>query len=63
MCSSDLVFPVLPPAAIEPLMAWCFFWPWDMSRNQVRWMAAWDTTEADVETFSAGVRVALSEQA
>ncbi|MFM9013060.1 MAG: threonine aldolase family protein, partial [Gemmatimonadota bacterium] len=23
------VFPVLPPEVIEPLMAWCFFWPWD----------------------------------
>ena len=57
------VFPVLPPAAIEPLMAWCFFWPWDMSRNQVRWMAAWDTTEADVETFAAGVRAELAEHA
>ena len=57
------VFPVLPPTAIEPLMAWCFFWPWDMSRNQVRWMAAWDTTEADVETFAAGVRAELAEHA
>jgi threonine aldolase len=57
------VFPSLPAAVIEPLMAWCFFWPWDMSRNQVRWMAAWDTTEADVETFAAGVRAALAEHA
>ena len=44
---------------IEPLMAWCFFWPWDMSRDQVRWMTAWDTTEEDVERFVAGVRAAL----
>lgn len=54
------VFPVLPPEAIEPLMAWCFFWPWDMSRNEVRWMTAWDTTEADVARFAAGVRAALA---
>mgnify|MGYP003347421269 FL=1 len=40
-------------------MAWCFFWPWDMSRDQVRWMTAWDTTEEDVERFVAGVRAAL----
>ena len=50
------VFPVLPAAAIEPLMAWCFFWPWDMARDQVRWMTAWDTTDADVAAF-AGMSV------
>ncbi|MFM8973198.1 MAG: threonine aldolase family protein [Actinomycetota bacterium] len=54
------VFPVLPPDVIEPLMAWSFFWPWDMSRNEVRWMTAWDTTEADVARFAAGVRAALA---
>lgn len=54
------VFPVLPPDVIEPLMAWSFFWPWDMSRNEVRWMTAWDTTEADVARFAAGVRAALT---
>ena len=54
------VFPVLPAEVIEPLMAWCFFWPWDMSRNEVRWMTAWDTTEVDVARFAAGVRAALA---
>jgi threonine aldolase len=50
------VFPVLPPHVIEPLKQWCFFWDWDVSRHQVRWMTAWDTTERDVERFVAGVR-------
>lgn len=49
------VFPVLPAEAIEPLREWCFFWPWDTARHQVRWMTAWDTTEADVDQFAAGV--------
>lgn len=53
------VFPVLPPDVIERLMAWCFFWPWDMTRNEVRWMTAWDTTDEDVDRFVAGVRTAL----
>jgi threonine aldolase len=48
------VFPLLPPAAIEPLRQWCFFWDWDTSRSQVRWMTAWDTTERDVDGFAAG---------
>lgn len=54
------VFPCLPPDAIEPLKDWCFFWDWDMSRNQVRWMTAWDTTVDDVERFAAGVRHLLA---
>lgn len=49
------LFPLLPAAAIAPLQHWCFFWDWDHSRGQVRWMTAWDTTAEDVETFAAGV--------
>jgi threonine aldolase len=54
------VFPCLPPAAIEPLREWCFFWDWDAGRHQVRWMTAWDTSEDDVESFAAGVREILA---
>jgi len=50
------VFPLLPADAIAPLRDWCFFWDWDVSRNQVRWMTAWDTTEDDIDRFAAGVR-------
>ncbi len=50
------VFPRIPSGSIEPLQAWCFFWPWDAATCQVRWMTAWDTTDADVATFAAGVR-------
>lgn len=54
------VFPILPPAAIGPLQAWSFFWDWDRSRHQVRWMAAWDTDPDDVATFATGVREILA---
>lgn len=57
------VFPVLPPEAIGPLQDWCFFWPWDPARHQVRWMTAWDTTVADVDAFAAGVRAVLANAA
>ncbi|MGB8862407.1 MAG: beta-eliminating lyase-related protein [Ilumatobacteraceae bacterium] len=50
------LFPSLPAQAIAPLCDWCFFWDWDVSRNQVRWMTAWDTTSDDVDRFAAGVR-------
>lgn len=54
------LFPVIPAEAIAPLCDWCFFWDWDVSRNQVRWMTAWDTTQDDVDRFAAGVRHLLS---
>jgi threonine aldolase len=53
-------FPSLPPEVIKPLQEWCFFWDWDVSRSQVRWMTAWDTTIDDIEQFAAGVRHLLA---
>jgi threonine aldolase len=55
------LFPTLPRAAIEPLRQWCFFWDWDVSRHQVRWMTAWDTTLDDVATFADGVRHVVAD--
>jgi threonine aldolase len=52
-------FPRLPDGRIEPLQNWCFFYDWDTTRNQVRWMTAWDTTADDVDRFAAGVAAAL----
>jgi len=49
------IFPCLPAELIKPLQAWSFFWDWDPSINQVRWMTGWDTTADDVEAFAAGV--------
>jgi threonine aldolase len=54
------VFPCLPRDAIAPLRDWCFFWDWDTSRHQVRWMTSWDTTIDDVTTFAGGVEELLS---
>ncbi len=53
------IYPVLPAEVIAPLQQWSFFWDWDVARHQVRWMAAWDTTDDDVDRFAAGVRAAL----
>jgi threonine aldolase len=51
------VFPRLPRDVIGPLRDWCFFWDWDTSIDQVRWMTSWDTTSDDVTTFAEGVQV------
>jgi threonine aldolase len=55
----NAVFPVLPPGVMERLSQWCFFWPWEPTRNQARWMTAWDTTADDVDQFARGVAAAL----
>lgn len=54
------VFPCLPPDTIAPLRDWCFFWDWDTSRHQVRWMTSWDTTIEDVQAFAEGARAVLA---
>lgn len=54
------LFPTLPRSAIRTLQRWTPFYDWDEHRNQVRWMTAWDTRPADVETFAAGVRAVLT---
>ena len=55
------VFVRLPPEAIEPLRRWTFFWDWDTSRHQVRWMTSWDTTAEDVDTFIDGAGEILAQ--
>ncbi len=48
------LFPRLAPDVTAPLRDWCFFWDWDLSVNQVRWMTAWDTTADDVDHVRRG---------
>jgi threonine aldolase len=46
------LFVILPPQVIEELQREFFFYVWDESRNEVRWVCSWDTTEDDVERFA-----------
>ncbi|WP_372773428.1 low specificity L-threonine aldolase [Mangrovibacterium sp.] len=45
------VFAIIPPSIIEPLQAQYFFYIWDESRSEVRWMTSFDTTEEDIFGF------------
>lgn len=54
------VFPRLPPTAIERIRDWSFFWDWDASTHQVRWMTSWSTTADDIDTFARGVEHLLT---
>ena len=54
------MYPILPHDVKVRLQDWSFFWDWDTSRSQVRWMTSWDTTESDVDSFAAGVIASFS---
>jgi len=54
------VFVRLPHDAIVPLQRRSFFWTWDEPADEVRWMTAFDTTEADIDAFAAVVREVLA---
>jgi threonine aldolase len=53
---SNAVFASLDPAHIARLQALWHFYVWDAPAHVVRWMTAFDTTEADVDAFVADVR-------
>lgn len=51
--AANAVFATLPVDAADRIRARVRFYDWDRSRGEVRWMTAWDTTEADVDGFVA----------
>jgi threonine aldolase len=53
---SNAVFAALDPAHIVRLQQDWHFYVWDGSAHVVRWMTAFDTTEADVDAFVADIR-------
>jgi len=48
---ANAVFAVIDPEIKQKLLEEYFFYDWDESRNEVRWMCSWDTTEEDVISF------------
>lgn len=53
---ANAVFAVLAAGHISALQRDWDFHVWDAAENVVRWMTAFDTTEADVDAFVAAVR-------
>jgi threonine aldolase len=46
------VFAVIPEELIKPLQEQFFFYVWDETISEVRWMTSWDTTEQDIVGFT-----------
>jgi threonine aldolase len=58
---SNAVFAALSPDRVSTLQREWNFHTWDESENVVRWMTAFDTTEADVDVFLESIRASGSE--
>ncbi len=57
---ANAVFAVLANDAADRMRKRVRFYDWDRAGGQVRWMTAWDTTEADVDRFVAVIREELA---
>jgi len=60
---ANAVFAILPPGIIAPLQKEYFFYVWDESTSEVRWMCSYDTTEEDIDKFSACIREKMENHA
>lgn len=58
---ANALFAVLPQGSADRLREQFRFYDWKPASREVRWMTAWDTTEADVDAFAAAIRAELSE--
>ncbi|MEO3871362.1 low specificity L-threonine aldolase [Nonomuraea sp. B12E4] len=57
---ANAVFAVLPADAAERLRKRFRFYTWNADIGEVRWMCAFDTTEADVDAFAAALAEELA---
>src|SRR5699024_6951880 len=53
---SNAVFATLPDGIADELRQDFHFYDWDATRNEVRWMCSFDTTEKDIDAFAAAIK-------
>jgi threonine aldolase len=56
------IFAIIPPSILEKLQEQYFFYTWDESNNEVRWMTSFDTTEEDINGFITLTKKLLAKQ-
>ncbi|MFC1420575.1 threonine aldolase family protein [Streptacidiphilus cavernicola] len=59
---ANAVFALLPREVSERLQKRYRFYFWNEHTGEVRWMAAFDTTEADIDAFAAAIREEMAKQ-
>lgn len=57
---ANAVFATVPREHLAALQERFFFYVWDEPRTEVRWMAAFDTTEEDVRAFARHLHAVLA---
>ncbi len=57
---ANAVFAILPPGAADRLRESFRFYDWNPATREVRWMCAFDTTEADIDAFAAALKRELA---
>lgn len=57
---ANAVFAIIPRDVAERLRKRFLFYTWDEKTGEVRWMTAFDTTEADVDAFSAALATEMA---
>ncbi len=58
---ANAVFAIVPPQYIPPLQEKFFFYVWNESTSEVRWMTAYDTTYKDVDNFCLHLEKVIKE--
>lgn len=58
---ANAVFAILPPSATERLQQMFRFYTWDPATGEVRWMCSWDTTEDDIDAFTAAIAAEVAQ--
>ncbi|MEA9984077.1 low specificity L-threonine aldolase [Subtercola sp. RTI3] len=58
---SNAVFAIVPPGVADRLREVFRFYDWNNATGEVRWMCAFDTTEADVDAFVAALAGILAD--
>lgn len=58
---ANAVFAILPTDVTARLQEKFRFYTWNEMTGEVRWMASWDTTEADIDAFAAAVAEEMAE--
>lgn len=57
---SNAVFAILPPGVADAVRERFRFYDWNPGTGEVRWMCAFDTTDADVDAFAVAIREAIT---
>ena len=59
---ANAVFARLPVDVIPILQQEFFFYPWNATRGEVRWMTSFDTEAEDIEAFATLIEKTMTER-